>query len=313
MFPNTECPEETSDAAETPNVGRASAIARLRLPFRYIRLPIGVILLAAAGLKAYGLVYDPVSQDSFLASPRLATAAIEMETLVGLWLLSGWWERAARFAALGFFAILAGVSFYLALIGQGSCGCLGPFTVKPWIIFSFDIAVIACCAIGSVRHVESSHEQRPEKVRQSAFRELLRAGAGAVAILALVCGAGLAAFGDMTEALVWLRGESISVEPTIVKIGDGIIDETRTFTLRLKNHKDRPVWIIGGTNTGWCKTSHNLPICIPPHESKNIEIKMMFRGKNGCFQQPFRLYSNTEKQSVITCWYAGCVIAQPKP
>lgn len=71
---------------------------------------LGVFLLIAAGLKAYGLAFDPLSQDSFLASPRLLIATIGVEILLGLWLLSGWSARAAWVAALGFFGILAGVA-----------------------------------------------------------------------------------------------------------------------------------------------------------------------------------------------------------
>jgi hypothetical protein len=45
--------------------------------FRILLVVLELLLLAAAGLKFHGLVFDPLTQDSFLASPRLRIAAIE--------------------------------------------------------------------------------------------------------------------------------------------------------------------------------------------------------------------------------------------
>jgi hypothetical protein len=80
---------------------------------RLIRVALGTFLLVAAGLKAHSLVTDPLSQEAFFASPRLLIATIEVEIVLGLWLLSGWFVRAAWLTALGFFGLLAGVSLYL--------------------------------------------------------------------------------------------------------------------------------------------------------------------------------------------------------
>jgi hypothetical protein len=67
-----------------------------------VRRVLGAFLLVAAGLKAHGLALDPLAEDSFLASPRLQVATIEVETVLGLWLLAGRWARMAWAAALGF-------------------------------------------------------------------------------------------------------------------------------------------------------------------------------------------------------------------
>jgi hypothetical protein len=103
--------------------------------FRILSLVLGIFLLSAAALKAQGLVTDPLAQDSFLASPRLLVATIEIESILGLWLLSGWWPRASWAATLVFFGILAGTSFYLGWAGQSSCGCFGRVRVSPWLTF----------------------------------------------------------------------------------------------------------------------------------------------------------------------------------
>lgn len=111
--------------------------------YQVVRAVLGLLLLTAAGLKAY----DPLAQDSFLGSPRLHIAAIETETLLGLWLLSGWSVRASWVSALGLFSLLAGVSLWLALEGQSSCGCLGRVQVSPWAMFALDLAALMALAI----------------------------------------------------------------------------------------------------------------------------------------------------------------------
>jgi len=71
--------------------------------FHGLRIALGLFLLVTAALKLHGLAVDPLAGDSFLASPRLQIAAIEVELLLGLWLLSGWQLRAARIVALTLF------------------------------------------------------------------------------------------------------------------------------------------------------------------------------------------------------------------
>ena len=99
--------------------------------FHIVRVALGLFLLVVAYQKAHGLVGDPFATDSFLSSPRLLVATIELEIVLGLWLLSGWLPRAVWMTTLAFFGILAAVSLYLALEGQQSCGCFGRVTVSP--------------------------------------------------------------------------------------------------------------------------------------------------------------------------------------
>jgi len=56
---------------------------------------LGLFLLVTAGLKIHGLYTDPYSEESILLTPRLLVAVIEVEIVLGLWLLSGLVPRAA--------------------------------------------------------------------------------------------------------------------------------------------------------------------------------------------------------------------------
>ena len=181
-------------------------------------------MLATAGLKAYGLFFDPVSQDSLLATPRMVTAAIEMETLLALWLFSGWSIRLAWCAALSFFSLMAGVSFYLGWNRQASCGCLGRVEVSPWLIFSLDVAVVVALMLCSPK-TETRMQPRLW------FRELFKTAAGVGLLFVLIGGVFLWASDDPFASLARMRGETITVDPSMSDIGDGVAGEQGTIFL----------------------------------------------------------------------------------
>lgn len=110
---------------------------------RIICLALGLLLLTAACLKLYDYSLDGVSRWAFLSSARLYIVVIAAEGGLGLWLLIGHPTRLLWFAALLFFAALAGVSVYLALAGQPSCGCFGKLAVSPWYSFGLDMLAVA--------------------------------------------------------------------------------------------------------------------------------------------------------------------------
>lgn len=108
---------------------------------------IGLLLLAAAGLKVYGLNVQPVAQHSILFHPTVQFAAVEWEIVLGAWLLSGRWPTEAWAAAVVTFLIFGGVSLHLGLTGQALCGCFGSVEASPWHAFAVDVAALALLAV----------------------------------------------------------------------------------------------------------------------------------------------------------------------
>src|SRR5712692_7075807 len=109
---------------------------------KLVRLAMGLFLLTAAGLKAHGIATDTASQDSLLLSPRLLIATIEIEIVLGLWLLSGAWPTWCWRIAVGTFSLYACISGYSGWIGQASCNCFGAVRVSPWYTFGLDIGIL---------------------------------------------------------------------------------------------------------------------------------------------------------------------------
>lgn len=284
----------------------------LRLPpasdraFRVVRIVLGLFLLVAAALKAQGLALDPLSQDSFLSSPRLMVATIEVEVLLGLWLLSGWTQRVVWTCTFVFFTALAFVSLYMALVGQKSCGCLGQVAVNPWIMVGLDaLAVIALAVFRPAGHAATAPCLW--------VRRASRVAIGAALLLLLTIGTFLTTVANPVETLAKLRGESVSIEPGVSQVGDGVAGEQRTFTIQLVNRTAQTIHVVGGSATCSCLTTHDLPLFIPPSEARAVEVQMTFQRNTGRFLHRYTLYTANESQPTIIARFSGRVIELTSP
>lgn len=70
-------------------VRETAAFSKVRYGFTITRLVLGVLLLTSAALKLFDPSPDTLSALELLSSPRWQMAAIEVEALLGLWLLTG--------------------------------------------------------------------------------------------------------------------------------------------------------------------------------------------------------------------------------
>jgi hypothetical protein len=107
-----------------------------------VRIALGLLLLTAAGLKAYQLATEPIPGTGLLDSRWLLMATVEFELFFGLWLLANIWPKPTWAAALACFGVFTCVSLYKALSGHATCGCFGRVAVNPWYAGTLDLAVI---------------------------------------------------------------------------------------------------------------------------------------------------------------------------
>jgi hypothetical protein len=263
-----------------------------------LRVVLGLFLLGAAGLKIHGLFSGSSVRDSLLSSPRLQVATIEVELLLGAWLLSGWWLVGAWTAALGFFGIVAGVSLYLALVGQTSCGCFGAVAVNPWATLGIDVT--ATLALLLCRPPQSSGLLSPQSKAYS-FKTALTVGAALVPM----GGACLLWNDDLDAVLAQLRGEAVTVEPALTDVGKGKAGEKRTFSVQLSNRSAKTVRILGGTTSCSCIATNDLPITIAPGATETITVEVRFRGSPGRFQHRYYLYTDADGQRVVIARFTG--------
>ena len=244
-------------------------------------------MLTAAGLKAYGFGVDPVARTGIFSAPAFQFLVILFEVGLGVWLLSGKQQLGAWLAVLvtfAAFAAFAGISSYQGVIGQASCGCLGSkVTVNPWIMFGIDLVAIAALLVARP-DFKPLWENRVRIVRTTSavvgVYLLVMAALAAVAYLG---------YGSVDAALASLRQERISVSPSLVDMGEGVPGETRQATVELTNRTDKPVRLIGGTADCSCTVLADLPVTIPPGESRSITVSVRLPNASGSFNRKAKL------------------------
>ncbi len=156
---------------------------------------------------------------AWLATSRGQVALIEIEALLGLWLLSGWRQRGAWLTAILAFSLLGAVSLYLAIDGQRSCGCFGTVEVNPWYTFLLDAAAVLALTL-------TLPPRRADTRETGWLRELTMTGIRAAVLMALLA-VPLLLCGKPADALAWARGDSITIEPEVSDIGEGQPGEGR--------------------------------------------------------------------------------------
>src|SRR5438552_1889645 len=107
-----------------------------------VRYSLGLLLLAASGMKAYGWAVNPVSELGFFSSPVFSVLLIEFEFALGLWLICGGNSVTAWLAAVVSFGVFAAVNVYSGVEGQASCGCFGKLSLSPWLALAMDVTAV---------------------------------------------------------------------------------------------------------------------------------------------------------------------------
>jgi hypothetical protein len=262
------------------------------MPSRHsvIRVGLGVLLVAAAGLKLYGLGVSAVPRVGWFSQPWVQLLTAEWELVLGLWLISGAAPRLSWLAALVTFAAFAAVSGYLGWVGVASCGCFGAVEASPWWAFGVDVAAVALLAVG-----------RP--AGQPPAPHFLRAAGLWAGGVALACGllaaAGSLFFGSVEAAVAKLRGETVTVSPAYVDFGAGRPGERLEATVTATNYTGEPVRLIGGTTDCGCATLDDFPIAIPPGGKANFRIRLTVIGSGGRLTRNVMVRTDCPERPVV--------------
>lgn len=271
--------------------------------FKVVRILLGLLLLAAVGLKLIG---GSEGKAPLFTSPAIYAALLEAEILLGLWLLVGVGPRLLWLVTLLFFSGLAAASLRLGILGEGSCGCVGrALTLSPWLALLIDTAAVLALTIWRPPLLGIPNFRL---VIFSGFRRLLPVAAVATIALGMLYAGTAAIFGSLDDAAARLAGESITIQPRSTELGDGVFGAERTFSVRLINRADRSIRVFGGQDLCNCKTTEDLPLDLGPREAREITVRIVFAQKEGRFQQSFFLYTDNDSERVLTGWFSGRAI-----
>lgn len=229
-----------------------------------VRIGLGLLLLAAAGLKFYGLGVSAMPSVGWFAQPWVQLAAAEWELVLGLWLISGSYPKGSWFAAVATFLTFAGVSGYLGFSGVVSCGCLGAAQASPWWAFGIDAAALVLLAMAY---------PRGERVSSNSFGIGVKWAGGVAVLLVVTTVAASAVYGSTEAALARLRGDSLFTEPYL-DLGAGKPGDVLESAAIVRNVSNRPIRLVGGTSDCSCTALRDLPVTIDPGETAAIGVQM---------------------------------------
>jgi hypothetical protein len=102
----------------------------------------GAVLFVAAMLKGHQAATEDIFASSILTSRGFVVASVLFELGLGLWLISGFYERFARWVGVVTFVGFLEVSLYLHLLDAPTCGCFGRINILPWQAMLIDLACI---------------------------------------------------------------------------------------------------------------------------------------------------------------------------
>ena len=164
--------------------------------FLFVRVVLGLLLLAAAGLKGYELWSNPLATDTRYLSTNWQIALIEAETLLGLWLLSGLWQYGSWITASVGFALLASVSLDLA-VHKLPCGCLGSVGTR-WELSAWHSFVVDMVAVVTLLFWRPAIQTQRASLRRVSWRR--RLAYPSLLALVFVAGNAIGLFAVVAEA-----------------------------------------------------------------------------------------------------------------
>lgn len=238
--------------------------------------------------------------DGRLAGVDVQVAVVEWELILGLWLLTGAVPVAARIACFITFLAFAGVSFYLGMIGQASCGCFGAIQASPWHAFAFDVGILILLILSKFM----------PKDRTLANQQIGRHAAGLVGgvilCLGLATGMGSVVFGSPNAALAYLRGESVTVRPSFLDVGAGKAGDVVEASVEVVNWTDKVVLVYGGTSDCSCIATSDLPLQIEPGKSSRMVVRVRLPNDGrGLFSRKAFLRTDCERARIVTFGLTG--------
>jgi Protein of unknown function (DUF1573) len=223
--------------------------------------------------------------------------AVQIEIVLGAWLILGRWRVGAWMSASLMLTTLAVISVTSALRGQSDCGCFGQLTVHPGITAAVNLVALALLIVfrPAVKCAEN------------------RATTAAVVVLAAVAG-GLAwiASGPIGDKLLakW-QGRTIALQSSVIDAGEETVGTVKRLPVTVTNNSSRDVRLLGGSVSCSCTTTQNLPVTVPADGEVVVEIELKFRGTPGQFDHRFEFFTDDKAQPKLHGVIVGRVADTP--
>lgn len=241
-----------------------------------------------------------------LSSPLTHVFAVQLELLLGTWLLSGLAPRSAWLSSMAFLLVLLGLSVAMGVAGQASCGCFGEYSVSPWWTAALDAGLILGLLLV---HPPFRAPLLPARVARNVGKFAVVTSV----MFVFVTDVFITTEGGPLSAFARLRGEELLVVPRIVDLGHGLNGDRKEFSVTVHNVGSRPLTILAGQRSCTCTTLTGLPRQVEPGSMTSLEIIVAFKGEVGKFQHSVEFSTDDAVQPKFLVWISGEVIAEATP
>lgn len=247
-------------------------------------LPIvGGVLLVAAVLKLQALVINGANG----AGAFYSAVLIIGELLLGSFLCLYRPHRIVVVATASLFVGFAIYGAYLLTIGRPSCTCFGALSGGVWQSLFIDAACVALLA--------SSLVLVPACSWTNTFgRPALRLSLQTLGIGAIAAGVLVAA--DSLPIVARWRGEAVRIHVSSLKDVKAQVGEERVVNMKVTNKWREPVRLVGGTFGCTCNGTRDIPMDIPPGETRTLRLVVAPLRTPGRFNIPIALFTNVPWQ-----------------
>ncbi|MCG3180445.1 MAG: hypothetical protein BIFFINMI_02806 [Phycisphaerae bacterium] len=195
-------------AAQPPVIRQRWRWPRPSEGFAVVRIVLGCLLLAAAGLKGVQLSRQPVVGSGLMGVRWVHVLEVEYEMALGMLLLSGLLRRMAWWTALTTFVLFGVWMLRRALAGYASCGCFGTLSLHPWTALTLDLLAVMLLA---------KFPPRPNLALDAGRRKRrLLSGLTAALIIGVAGGAAMLSYHPavlLADGSIAGAGESVVLEP----------------------------------------------------------------------------------------------------
>ena len=86
-------------------------------------------------------------------------------------------------------------------------------------------------------------------------------------------------FRSTRDALLYLKGARLVIEPVVVSVGQGRAGETRGGSFEVRDLASTPVVVLGSSTTCSCAQSETLPLTVAPGGTTVVHVSMALDGK----------------------------------
>lgn len=249
-----------------------------------VRVAIASLLICTALLK----IGTPAPSwfAVLIGSPSaLWVAAVCLELLLGVLLLSGCAPQIAWAGCAVLFAYLSGVAMWLSASGHSHCGCFGQIPVSPNAAAVLD-GILGCISLAMVVAC----------VPGTALSRISSLSGWFVGVAAIVLMARVDVFQELRATL---SPNAVVMINEARWLGDVKVGEVKEFEIKVRNNGETDLLIMGSTGHSLIDARHSLPLSLRPNSTGVIKCTVLADGPPGISAMALVFFTNSKYSPTI--------------